>query len=454
MKILQNTETLNFKFNINNNFSFDSGKENNILNYEKESLKDVINPLINYEVKRISHEKYGEFSLNEIIYFFYFYNDNNPPAHEPGGLDFNLVGISERQNALMLKENSTSNFKFDFYITQDNEYPNPNNKKFVFSKVIPLPIGQKIFSANVNDYISVPIFSGSEHNNNEILYLYILEDETLLKTNTFFFKSTFYNGNTNKIVQFINKNKSYDEKVNEQDDFYYKMIVSGDTYTIYNFENERIGTIDKPIKFYQKPYVNSSTNIQTLTPTITPTPMTCDIPFITDIVNIDTKKIRIFYSHNTNINCNGIEILGTKDNITWTTWTQNCNEYGEIQLPEFGLWYFKLKKICGGTESNYSEIASYNIISDICYPPQIESITKIDDVTLSIKLKLSDINTCQYILLKYSRTGAWEKTIRISCTEEPQEIYFRDANYTWQFTAKSICENGESEYGDITVYNG
>jgi hypothetical protein len=537
MKLLQNNKSNNFVLNINNNNNFNANKNNNIELYEKETLPEVINIPINYEMVRYFHEKYNDIPINDIIYYFYFYNDAS--THAYGGLDYTMAGITERQNTKMLKENSSSFFKLDFYYTNDNNYPNYINKKFLFSKILTIPLGEKVFSNKINDYISVPIFCGSSIYNTENMFLYWFYDNPLISTDIVFFTASFFNGNDGSITKFINKPKAYNDFVVENEDYYFKMILdlSNKTYIVLNNENERLGTLDNPIRFYQIPYdtlnacdipeivsleqtgynelsinytynndikcngikilvSNDYDNWVTYTQnckigepavinlssdglwyvkltkicdvgnsgeseitSITIVNDICDVPFIERITHLGNGVLSIEYNHNTDITCNGVKILASKNEINWLTYTQNCidnNQATIINLPEgeYGVWYFKLIKMCSDLESDESIIISYDVVDDsVCYAPQIINVVAIDERL--VEIELNNINeNCLQVRIEYSRTLDWVNHKVFDCEENQKyNLTLRDTDLSWNFRVKVKCgENKESEYSQVYTY--
>lgn len=256
-------------------FKPDLGREEALKVFEEETLRDVINPIENYETIRLKHEPYGGYLLNptdlqsDIWYNFYFYNNNLSPTHS-GGLDYDLVGIDPSENAKMLKQTTKSFFRLEFYKAPDGELPERMNRRLVFAKNLALPLGERVYftapnpqiSGYISDFIYVPIFMGSNSRNKENMYLFWFEDDTaltesILTGNTFYMSARFFNADDGSIINFANKSLSQTENVDENKDLYFLVEIDRDTgtYEIFEFtdgtKGSRIGKTDNPIKFYE-----------------------------------------------------------------------------------------------------------------------------------------------------------------------------------------------------------
>ena len=58
MEILKNNTNLNIVINTEQNFRTDLGWQENLAEFEKEVLEDIINPAKNYETVRYIHKPY------------------------------------------------------------------------------------------------------------------------------------------------------------------------------------------------------------------------------------------------------------------------------------------------------------------------------------------------------------------------------------------------------------
>lgn len=270
MDILKSGDNKKIIVNTELDFKNDAGWHENLQELEDESLRKVINPIDNYETMRYIHEKYAmEFDPssyhNDIWFYFYFYDSTG--ATFSNGLDYNLAGITYEENSKMLKQSTESFFRLEFYKTPNNEPPDRTNRRFVYAKNLALPLGEKYFYAGIEDYIHIPVFTGSNYRNKENMYLFWFMDDSVfteanLSGDTFYMTARFFNSKDGSIMNFVNKPMTLNMEVNEQRDTYYKMVinrtgVSGRTdysYMVYMYTGTtggRFGTLNTPIKFYE-----------------------------------------------------------------------------------------------------------------------------------------------------------------------------------------------------------
>lgn len=274
MEILQQNSGQTLNIYIPNDFKLDLGREDNLKEYEGEVLRSVINPADNYETSRFIHKPYSGLTSNpndlqsDIWFEFYFYRTNlpNPPTHV-GGLDYSLVGISDSENAQMMKQSTKSFFRLEFYKTPNNAPPEKTNRRLVFARDLALPLGERIFHLIKNyppiwDFLFVPIFVGSNFRNKENMYLFWFQDdssfkaEPILTGNTFFLNARFFNADDGSILNFSNKSKGISDSVNENVDIYYEVVIdkTDNTYEVFEYNGsrgERIGKTGHPIRFYE-----------------------------------------------------------------------------------------------------------------------------------------------------------------------------------------------------------
>jgi hypothetical protein len=263
MKILQNINNKTIFLNSETNFRTDLGWEDNINEFEQDTLKSIINPAENFETIRYIHKPYlgiSGITQTDIWFHFYFYNNENPQTHE-GGLNYEYIGLTAQENAKILREDNISFFRLEFYKVPENETPNSSNRKLVFTKHLPIPLGEKVSYIPINDYIYVPIFSGSNYKNKENMFLYWFQDDsvlygTLISGNTFYMTAKFYNTIDGSVINFLNKPKTPTDTINEEEDIYNKMVIDKTDYSYIIYSgitgSNRIGNAaaGAPIKFY------------------------------------------------------------------------------------------------------------------------------------------------------------------------------------------------------------
>jgi hypothetical protein len=226
MEILKNNTNLNIVINTEQNFRTDLGWQENLAEFEKEVLEDIINPAKNYETVRYIHKPYdvtiSGITLNQsdIWFKFYFRTSGATPNYV---LDYNPIGITTKENELMLKQSTESFFRLEFFktpgvisntgTTLTCEPPTRQNRRLVNSRNLSLPLGEKYFYTTTNSgyYIHVPVFTGSNYRNKENMYMFWFDDEsTLTDTNlsgtTTLDKYVFGTGSTIQTILFTNEN--------------------------------------------------------------------------------------------------------------------------------------------------------------------------------------------------------------------------------------------------------
>jgi hypothetical protein len=315
MDILRKSGDYNVIINQNTDFQTNLGWEEGMNIFEEEVLDTIINPADNYETVRYIHEPYTFTTSGDTqcdIWFKFFFIDGN--QRYDNGLDYSLIGIAPKENALMTKQSTSSFFRLEFFKTPGifwsenkiysvddivsygsntykslsnnniNNVPDRNqstdwdvlnenetlcepptrlNRKFVFARNLSLPIGEKFYYTTLRQNIHVPIFMGSNYKNKENMYLFWFQDETvlsdsILRGNTFFMTAKFYNGVDGSIIDFTNSRLGNTTEVLEPRDLYYKVVINKTNYTykIYQYDgeqNNRIGHgLSNSINFYEK----------------------------------------------------------------------------------------------------------------------------------------------------------------------------------------------------------
>ena len=309
MKLTRNTNDRNIIINTEQDFQTDLGWEENLVQFENEVLKDIINPIDNYETVRFIHSGYtGNLGIKQTDIWFQFYFLSGATYVQ----DYEAVGITKRENELMLKQSTESFFRLEFFKTpkisgSTYEAPTRQNRRLVFTKNLSLPLGEKFFytGQNFGYNIHVPVFMGSNYKNKENMYLFWFEDETVLEetdligtetTNTFFMTSKFYNAKDGSIIDFTNKVLGTGTTIDEKNDMYYQVDfdLTGRTYNIFKYSGgtrgDRVGisndNLSKTIQFFEKGGGTLSTQPIFVPPTPTPTP----VPQLEDQVDFTITK--------------------------------------------------------------------------------------------------------------------------------------------------------------------
>lgn len=265
MKVLNNTNSQNLIINVADRFMTDLGREEALQQFEDETLRSIINPVENYETMRFIHDSYASSNLlgqtqTDIWFNFFFYNNESPQTHD-GGLDYSLVGITPQENALLLAQFTHSFFRLEFYKVPDGEIPQRTNRRLVFTKNISITSGEKIFFTTMNEYIHVPVFTGSNYRKTENMYLFWFQDESALSGSTltgttFYVTARFFNTNDGSISNFANIDMQTTDIIDEATDLYYQMEIDRSDYSYQFFEfngttGARIGQSGNPINFYE-----------------------------------------------------------------------------------------------------------------------------------------------------------------------------------------------------------
>ena len=275
--------------NQESNFMVDLGWSESFQSFEDEVLSSIINPIENYETVRFIHKPYiSNITLIQQtdIWFYFYFSDGDTHSN---GLNYGRGNLYQTESLTADVKNSF--FRLEFYKTKNDELPNRSNRKFVFAKNLSVPLGQKTYLTDTNDFVYLPVFTGSNYKNKENMYLFWFSDDTVLEeteymSDIFYVTARFYNANDGSRLNFANQSKN-SEDINEETDLYYKMIIersptSGDpsfNYSMFDLNtNQRVGTQLNPINFYSVGSVTVA--LPTLTPTATPAPT----PTATEVV--------------------------------------------------------------------------------------------------------------------------------------------------------------------------
>lgn len=260
MKILKKKNEYNFIIDQQVDFGSNLGWFENMSQFEGEIMKELINPIENYETVRFIHSPYSGITNNEcdIWYKFYFLNDNNTYVN---GLNYDLVGITPTENSKMLKESTKSFFRLEFFKTPNDELPTKINRKLVFGKNLLLSSGEKFFYNQLRKEIHIPVFTGSNYKNKENMYIFWFQDDSILKNtslsgNTLYMSAKFFNAKDGSVIDFVNEDLT--GEINESNDLYYKIILNTNNYSyeVLQFNGDNLNRVGKthqtPIKFFQK----------------------------------------------------------------------------------------------------------------------------------------------------------------------------------------------------------
>lgn len=268
--------------NTETTFGLDLGWFDGIQEYEKETLKSIINPTVNFETSRFIHSGYTSSNgvlQNDLWIYFYFYSDEEEPKYY---LNYEHAGIRVKDNHNIRKKDENSFFRLEFYKTPNDETPTKTNRKLVFTKHYPIPNGEVINYTPLDTKIFVPVFMGSRYHNKENMYLYWFMDETpfegsVFSGTTFYITAKYFNTIDGSTSQFLSVPKEYGDDIVDGE-IYHKLVMNraSNEYYIYSGATEnRVGIDSEPIRYYASDIISTPIDVIPVpipTPIPTPTP--------------------------------------------------------------------------------------------------------------------------------------------------------------------------------------
>lgn len=252
MEIINNKKEINLTISHDFNSKVDLGWEENFLEYEKDIIKKVINPLDNYEMDLYNFNPYSlnsQYLINDLhIKFFFFKSTYQNNFYNIGFLNKDIYTNSEYF--------TKSLFRIEYYKTENNVLPTKTNRRLVSTKIINLNDGEFYLDSTLNEMIYIPYYIASTNKNKSINNFYWFQDNSVLKNSNldyenFWITAKFFNAKDGIVYDFTNKIKQ--TEIDETNDIYFKMILNDNyTYSILNFNDVSIGTKEQPLIFYQK----------------------------------------------------------------------------------------------------------------------------------------------------------------------------------------------------------
>ena len=265
-----NEEYINIPLEI----TFDmEGRGDMIRDWEEEVIKEVLNPINDFEVTKFAHKDYNVNNTlkTDINYEFKFFNYLNPPltaSISDWGSDYENASFTDSEIYYFANSFKGSFFKLDFYDTNQTE-----NQTILLSVIIPTQQGLKEpgtigpplnqTSVEVKKPKFVLDYTGADK---EGFYIYWLKDRNYLDINEFYVSAKFFNAKKGQFIRMVNKPQSSvvglgKFNVDKTELFYYKYVLNYDTYEyeVYTFNNTignimRVGSATDPIMWYE--YVN------------------------------------------------------------------------------------------------------------------------------------------------------------------------------------------------------
>lgn len=291
LRLRLNAEAVNLDIKVPINLTWDlDGVNDSIDIFESEIIRQVINPIDDFETTRYSHKPYLE-SIERLTktstnYEFYFYSattDSNITGETTSNnwvTDYRANGISTIDVLFKKKVFTNCFFKLDFYDTK-----NSNNQQIYLTIILPTSQGKKKqIRYGINEVeINKPVFELDFVGDKEGYYIYWLKDTEFVDLNKLYMTAKFYDANIGQFKRMMTESQGLMANkfdFNNADYFYHEVNLdySDYTYDVYltnpTTTNQRVGTTDTPIKWFE--YVNppvppAPTGLPTPTPTPTPT---------------------------------------------------------------------------------------------------------------------------------------------------------------------------------------
>ena len=266
-----------------------NGVNDSIDIFENDIIRQVINPIDDFETTRYSHRPYrtgpahSRTESTSTNYEFYFYSattDSNITGETNNNnwvTDYRANGLSTIDVLYRKPVFKSSFFKLDFYDTT-----NASNQQIYLTIIIPthqglsmeVPYGLSLVN------IKKPVFSLDFVGDKEGYFLYWLKDTQFINLSTLYMSVKFYDAKTGQFKRMMTQGQgilSDKFKFNPEDYFYCKVDLNYDNYT-YELKltnpfvtNQTVGTESRPLKWYE--YVNPpAPPIGPNTPTPTPIP--------------------------------------------------------------------------------------------------------------------------------------------------------------------------------------
>jgi hypothetical protein len=258
--------------NIPVNITFDNlGREEGIVEFENDVLKDLINSINDFETTKFANSTYPLLPNNtDINYIFSFFDPINTILSAPSTAwsdNYNNTGFFDNEIYYFANSFKNSFFKLDLYDTKTNE-----NQRAFISIVIPTQQGLKkqgtigFTNVQVNKPSFVLDYIGADK---EGFFIYWLKEREYIDISEFYMTAKFFNGKTGQFIRFMNEPQSIfngNDKFNfdKSQYFYYKVILdySNYEYGVYKEQPQlnqppslvRVGDSANPIKWYE--YVN------------------------------------------------------------------------------------------------------------------------------------------------------------------------------------------------------
>ena len=237
---------------INSDWEY-NGLDDGYAVYEAGAIERSINPPVDFEVSRFSHDYYVEENQEKtnINYEFNFSSQT-----------FNSYYNSYVDSGFFTKEEcyynsnsfSKSFFKLDFY-----DFNASTEQKNYITIILPTQQGftENVQIANNSAQIKKPKFSLDFIGDKEGFFIYWLKKINYININTFYMSAKFFDAKNGRFIRFLNKELQNVTNFNPDEYFYYKVILDypTQTYKIYDlWTQNRVGDSVTTIKWFE--YIN------------------------------------------------------------------------------------------------------------------------------------------------------------------------------------------------------
>lgn len=326
-----------------------NGVNDSIDIYEEEVIRQVINPIDDFETTRYSHKSWID-SIDGIPktstkYEFYFYSANTDSTITGETTcnnwvtDYRANGISTVDVLFQKNVFKSSFFKLDFYDTK-----NANNQQIYLTIILPTRQGELMSVPYGPNFVEIkkPVFNLDFIGDKEGYFIYWLKKREFVDINTLYMTAKFYDANIGQFKRLMTQCQgTMAEKFNfnNEDYFYYgvNLDYTGFTYDVFLTNklvtNLRVGTDAEPIRWYE--YVNPPvppppTNAPAPTPTPTPIPKIYELERCFDgriIYGKDTNGLNIIAG-----DC--VRVAGAANAGCWQVTSESTATIGATILPQ------------------------------------------------------------------------------------------------------------------------
>jgi hypothetical protein len=259
--------------NIPVEITFDmAGRNDGILEFEKDILQDLINGIDDFETTRFANSEYTQLpNKTDINYEFNFLDSNvqvTAATASDWSINYNNATFTDSEIYYFANSFKGSFFKLDFYDTKTNE-----NQKAYFSVIIPTQQGlTKVgYLGPLNNQTQVNVkkpkfkldYIGADK---EGFFIYWLKERDFININEFYMTAKFFNAKIGQFVRFMNEPQSSfsaNNKFNfdKSQYFYYKVELDYINYEYKVYKEipqqnqtptlQRVGDSVNVIKWYE-----------------------------------------------------------------------------------------------------------------------------------------------------------------------------------------------------------